>query len=354
LYEADGSIIERLRGISGILGESADLDEKLKTIHAAIKDATIALEEASFDLSRYLDRLDMDPSELAEVEDRLNVINRAVSKYGDSPESVLAYRQTIGKQIAELQRDASDLSSLEKQIAPLAKELQGLGQKLTAARKKAAGKLCPLIEAQLGELGMEKAKFTVSFGVPTEAESPLAGALADKTVALPSGLDAIEFVIQTNPGQLPQPLRKIASGGELSRVMLAIKSIVAASDRVSVLVFDEIDSNVGGRLGSTIGRKLRDLSRHHQVLCITHLPQIACFADRHLTVRKEVHGKSTSTSVRLMHGEERLHELAEMISGHQITPTTLAQVQELLAAAQPHAAPSQAAGGKAGKAKRKG
>lgn len=338
LYETDGSVIERLRAISGILGESADVDDKLKTIHAAVKDATIALEEASFDLSRYLDHLEMDPGELAEVEDRLNIVNRAVSKYGVSPEGVLGYRQTIGQQIADLQKDASDLSTLEKQIAPLAGQIQTIGQKLSAARKKAAAKLCPLIEAQLGELGMEKAKFSVSFGVPTDAETLLAGVFAEAVVPTPSGLDAVEFIIQTNPGQSPQPLRKIASGGELSRIMLAIKGIVAASDRVSVLVFDEIDSNVGGRLGSTIGRKLRDLSRHHQVLCITHLPQIACFADRHLTVRKEVSGKSTSTTVRLMQGDERLHELAEMISGHQITATTLTQVEELLAAAQPRPA----------------
>ena len=145
-----------------------------------------------------------------------------------------------------------------------------------------------------------------------------------------SGFDGVEFMVQTNPGQLAQPLRKIASGGELSRIMLALKGILASSDRVSVLVFDEIDSNVGGRLGSTIGRKLRELGEHHQVLCITHLPQIACFANRHLTVRKEVIGKTTQTTVRVMEGDERLHELAEMIGGARITPTTLAQVAELL------------------------
>jgi DNA repair protein RecN (Recombination protein N) len=129
-------------------------------------------------------------------------------------------------------------------------------------------------------------------------------------------------------------LRKIASGGELSRIMLALKGILASSDRISVLVFDEIDANVGGRLGSVIGSKLRGLATHHQVLCITHLPQIASYADRHLTVRKEVSGGQTTTTVRPMEGDVRLQELAEMIGGHRITDTTRAQARELLEAAQ--------------------
>ena len=140
----------------------------------------------------------------------------------------------------------------------------------------------------------------------------------------------MEFIAQTNPGLLPQPLRKIASGGELSRIMLALKGILAASDRISVLVFDEIDANVGGRLGSVIGNKLRRLAEHHQVLCITHLPQIASYADRHLTVRKEITGDRTETKVRMMEGAERLQELAEMIGGQRITETTRAQAKELL------------------------
>jgi DNA repair protein RecN (Recombination protein N) len=144
----------------------------------------------------------------------------------------------------------------------------------------------------------------------------------------------VEFIAQTNPGQAAQPLRRIASGGELSRIMLALKGIIAQSDRVSVLVFDEIDANVGGRLGSIIGNKLRSLAEHHQVLCITHLPQIASYADRHFTVRKEVAAGRTESKVRTMQGTERLEELAEMIGGKHITETTRAQAKELLQSAQ--------------------
>jgi DNA repair protein RecN (Recombination protein N) len=320
LYEADGSVLERLKMISAVLAELSMLDASLKEVSGNTKDATIQLEESAFDLSRYLDKLDLDPSELAEVTDRLNTINRTFHKYGETMEAAMDYREEIGKQIAELEKAGDDLSSLEKEIEPLTKTVQELGKKLTAKRQAAGEKLSPLMQKQLGELGMEKAKFNVGL---TAAAEPQA-----------SGLDQIEFMAQTNPGQSAQPLRKIASGGELSRIMLALKGILAQSDRTSVLVFDEIDANVGGRLGSIIGGKLRGLAEHHQVLCITHLPQIASYADRHLTVRKMVQGNKTETTVRLMEGEDRLEEISEMIGGQHVTDITRAQARELMEAAK--------------------
>jgi DNA repair protein RecN (Recombination protein N) len=202
----------------------------------------------------------------------------------------------------------------------LTEQANDLAAQLSELRRRAARKLAPLIEPQLAELGMEKATFAIDFRVTAEADA--------------SGADAVEFVVQTNPGLPAQPLRKIASGGELSRVMLALKGVLAsAGDRVSVLVFDEIDANVGGRLGAVIGGKLRQLAKLHQVLCITHLPQIACYADRHLTVRKEAAGGKTTTTVRVVSGEDRVREIAEMIGGQRVTQTTIAQARELLSAA---------------------
>ena len=327
LYEADGSVLERLKMMAAVISELAGLDQNLAGVASSLRDMTIGLEECAFDLSRYLDKLDLDPGELAEVNERLNMIQRVLNKYGDPIESALAYREEIGQKIEELGRATDDLSALQRQVTPLAAELKKLGEALTAKRQAVAKKLGPLIERQLAELGMEKAKFSVSL-------SPAAGAVPGESLpATPSGFDHVEFGAQTNPGLQPQPLRKIASGGELSRIMLALKGILAASDRISVLVFDEIDANVGGRLGSIIGNKLRHLAEHHQVLCITHLPQIASYADRHLTVRKEVSGDRTETKVRPMEGGERLQELAEMIGGQRITDTTRAQAQELLDAA---------------------
>ena len=338
LYAADGSILERLKMMSAVLGELAMLDQSLSPIASGCRDATIALEEVAFDLSRYLDKLDLDPAEAAEVEDRLNTLNRILNKYGRTVEETLARREALRTQITELEGASDDLSTLALQIDPLTNQLRKLGDNLSARRQAAAKRLAPLIEKELAELGMEKATFNVMFARHAGAEP-----LADRRSTAPdspsrdaftsSGLDQIEFIAQTNPGQLAQPLRKIASGGELSRIMLALKGILASGDRVSVLVFDEIDANVGGRLGSVIGGKLRKLASRHQVLCITHLPQIASYAQRHLTVRKQVSGEKTQTSVRTMEGDERLQELAEMIGGQRITETTRQQAKELLEAA---------------------
>lgn len=322
LYEMDGSALERLKMMAAVLAELSELDQNLKEVAKNVREATISLEESAYDLSRYLDKLDLDPGELAEVNERLNTINRVLNKYGDPIEATLEYRREIGGKIEELERTTDDLTALQRLLDPLRKELKQAGEELSGKREMLAKKLGPLIEKQLAELGMEKAKFTVAL-------SPAAMS-ADQLPATASGFDQVEFIAQTNPGQLAQPLRRIASGGELSRIMLALKGILAQSDRVSVLVFDEIDANVGGRLGSTIGNKLRHLAEHHQVLCITHLPQIASYADRHFTVSKQVTDGRTDSKVRRMEGPERLQELAEMVGGSKITDTTRAQAQEML------------------------
>jgi DNA repair protein RecN (Recombination protein N) len=320
LYDAEGSVLERLKMMTAVLSELSMLDQQLHSTAGNMRDATIALEEVAFDLSRYLDKLDLDPAETAEVDDRLTLLNRILNKYGGTIDQALAHREELRRQIAELEKATDDLSSLQAQIDPLTRDVLKRGDELSTKRQAAAKRLKPLVEAELAHLGMDKATFTIS--------------LASSRTPSPSGLDHIEFIVQTNPGQLAQPLRKIGSGGELSRIMLALKGILAQGDRVSVLVFDEIDANVGGRLGAVIGDKLRKLAAKHQVLCITHLPQIASYADRHLAVRKETAGGKTQTSVRVMEGKERLEEIAEMIGGQRITETTRAQAKELLDAAK--------------------
>jgi DNA repair protein RecN (Recombination protein N) len=357
LYEEEASILERLKATTAVLLELCELDESLQPIATQIKEATVSLDDAAFSLRRYVDRLDLDPAELAEVTDRLNLLNRLIDKYtsraGGGLDELLAYREQIGRQIEELRGQDQDFSSMGDQIAALEKELRVIGKNLTAARKKAADKLLPSVHAQLADLGMKEAKFLIEFQAIesdlTAADKPkskaetsarskavaTAAPIALSDFSTASGLETVEFMIAPNPGQPARPLRRIASGGELSRVMLALKGILAergGADRVSVLVFDEIDANVGGRMGTIIGEKLRDLAAVHQVLCITHLPQIAAFADRHLTIRKATQKGETVTTVGLMEGDARLQELAEMTSGKEITPTALAQARELLEA----------------------
>ena len=331
LYESDDSLLDQLKSMAGTLDHLSALDPAMVGIASQVRDAAITLEESATDLSRYVDRLDLDPAELAEVTDRLNTINRVLHKYTGDIDTTLSLRDDLAKKIATLEHATEDLTALRESLAPLKRELKQLGDALTAKRSAVAQQLGPLVERGLADLGMEKAKFSVSVAPLAPGDPPTA-----------TGLDVVEFIAQTNPGQLPHPLRKIASGGELSRIMLALKGILAKGDRVDVLVFDEIDSNVGGRLGSVIGGKLRSLADSHQVLCITHLPQIASYADRHFTVRKEVVDGKTESQVRRMDGPERLQEIAEMIGGHKITDTTRAQAKELLEVAKAEFGPAAA------------
>lgn len=332
LYEADESVAGTIKSLAATLEELSELDAGLKNIAQTIRDAAVAVEEGAYDLARYVSKLEVDPEELSRVNERLTVINRLASKYAgrasagsgggedDDVSAVLRYREEIGREIASLEAETEDLSGLEENLGPLEAEARRIAGELSSGRRKVAAKLAREVEAALAELGMERAKFEVS----VEPGETLTA----------SGVDTVEFLAATNPGLSAGPLRKIASGGELSRIMLALKGILAAGDRVSVLVFDEIDSNVGGRLGAVIGTKLRQLARGHQVLCITHLPQIACYAERHLTVRKSQGKDETTSVVKVMEGSERIEEIAEMIGGKSITETTRAQARELLESAR--------------------
>lgn len=353
LYEAEGSVAERLQVITHLLLELAELDPDLEEVSEQVRSSTLALQEAAFELGRYVDRLEHDPAEAEEVDQRLNVLNRLVSKYGDGqkPEDpllrVINYREDIGEKIAELRLMDSDLGGIDERIEVCRNTLLATAKKMTVAREKAAKKVVPLVQAQFKELGMGEAAFDIAFERVTLVDD--LGRLAGV-----SGLDGVEMLVRTNPGQPMQPLRKIASGGEMSRIMLALKSVLAASDRISVLVFDEIDANIGGRLGTVIGKKLRALAEHtggavgrksgqvkqessHQILCISHLPQIAAFADNHLRIIKNVTGKGktrqTHTTVEPITGKTRVEELAEMMAGKDVTATTRKQARELISSA---------------------
>ncbi len=348
LYEADGSVLERLQIIVHVLRDLAEMDEDLHDTAEQIRSATLLLQEGAYDLGRYLDRLELDPAELAEVEQRLNLLNRLASKYGPRPgvpveddpndplAAVLAYRAQIESEILKLRSEQNDLAGMDRQVELARREVENLGAQLSAQRRSAFDKLAPLVARELKQLGMPDAELA--------AQWDPAGGDGEDAPGSATGFETLELLVRTNPGQPARPLRKIASGGELSRIMLALKSILADADRVSVLVFDEIDANIGGRLGAVIGQKLRALAqrqRHqapHQILCITHLPQIAAWANRHLRISKAVEGKgksrTTRTTVAALEGDQRVAELAEMLAGADVTATTRKQVAEMLAAAR--------------------
>ena len=402
LYETEGAIVERLQMVAHVIANLTELDPNLAPVNEQIKNAAVAAQEGAFELNRYTDRLELDPKELAEVEDRMNALNRLIAKYGSGPagrrasaslaptvdaggsqavrdavDEVIAYRAKIGGEIDKLRGQDSDLGQIEKHIAEARADAMKAGQELSKLRREAAKAMRPLIETQMRELGMAEAEFDVEFQPAAMEDGSAAGIISGGA----SGLETIEMLVRTNPGQPARPLRKIASGGELSRIMLAIKSILAQSDRVSVLVFDEIDANIGGRMGTVIGQKLRalahggalpatplsggeeragvrgktskskkslpeakasPLNQHlrpsHQVICITHLPQIAAYADRHLRIAKAIEGagkaKQTRTTVTQLAADARVEELAEMLAGKSLTDTTRKQVREMLEAAR--------------------
>jgi len=346
LSESDQAIVSRLEAMTLILLELAELDEGLQEVAETVRTTTLTLGEAGYDLGRRIDRLEADPGELAEVEDRLNTLNRLVSKYGqgkrrrssmmhadeeashDAMEPVLRLREQLGEEIDRLREEDDALDGIEDEVKAARAEVDRLATLLTEKRSAAAREMNPRIEAQLGELGMAGARFDAVIAEREQGPGP-------------GGADRVEMRVATNVGQGYKPLAEVASGGELSRVMLAIKSIAPGQGGggVDVLVFDEVDANIGGRLGSVIGGKMRDLAAGsgRQVLCITHLPQIAAFADRHLHIRKTVEGKGkakqTRTTVTTLAGKARIDELAEMMAGREATATTRRQARELVNAA---------------------
>ena len=322
LYDDEGSITDRLKAMTGVLDDLMAFDPALEEFAKTARDAAYSLEDLAYQVRSRADRVEFDPAALAEAEERLQLLRRLADKYGPEEEDVFRTREELDGKIRSLRGQADDASGIETRLGELQSQVMSLGADLRAAREKVARKLEKKVESGLRELEMKETQFRIVMEPAVDDQG--------RPAPTPAGLDRAEFLIAPNPGEPLQPMRKIASGGELSRIMLALKGVLAQADRVSVLVFDEIDSNVGGRLGAVIGRKLAELARHHQVLCITHLPQIASFAARHLTVRKESREGRSFTSVEFLDGERRIAELAEMIGGKNVTATTRKQARELL------------------------
>ena len=328
LYESEASVCARVNRISRDLSTAADVDARLTEIRDACEQARVQLEDAAFDLGRYVEDFSFDPDRLAQVDDRLELIRRLQGKYGQTVDEVLAKREELAARLAELSADSEGLGPLEAELAKQLEALTAQAAALTETRRNAAKRLSTAVERELKDLGMGAGKF----GVAVEPAAAQGEALLDASTT--TGADRVEFTISTNPGEPLRPVARIASGGEISRTMLAIKKCLAAVDRVSVFLFDEIDANIGGRLGSVVGEKLAQVAQSHQVICVTHLPQIACFAGRQLKVQKQVRGRRTTTSVEPLDEAARRDELAEMIRGDETSDLTRAQADEMLAAAR--------------------
>ncbi|OGR59532.1 MAG: DNA repair protein RecN [Elusimicrobia bacterium GWA2_69_24] len=320
LYEREGSAEESLRRAERAVAAMAQHDPALSASLARLSAAREAVEETASELSRYRDGLGMDPERVDELLGRQDRIARLKKKYGDSVAEILDYRDRIRAELDALERHEERAEELARERQAAEEALRGLCEELHGSRMRAAQSLSKKAMAQLRDLGMASASLSVS----VEMEEGQYGS---------SGADRVEFLIAANPGEPARPLREIASGGELSRVMLALKTVLAGQDSVGLLVFDEVDAGVGAAVGRAVGAKLGEVGRARQVFCVTHLPQVACFAANHFHVSKGVAGGRTSVRVERLEGKRRLETIAAMLGGRQVTETSLRHAKELLESA---------------------
>jgi DNA repair protein RecN (Recombination protein N) len=317
-----GQAVEAVDGLAGI-------DSSLTNTQA---DAQALLEQLA-DLARrlriYRESIEFNPARLDEVEERIGMIRDLSRKYGESEEAILAHADRAREELDSITHAGERIETLATRRTELLDRLGRLGSELSAARRAAGETLADAIEMELQALNMDGAEFAVEIN---HQESPDGAPIGERRVAFTaSGLDQVEFMVAPNPGEGVKPLVKIASGGETSRLMLGLKGVLARADETPTLIFDEIDQGIGGRVGAVVGQKLWALAQTHQVLCITHLPQLAAFGDRHFRVEKELRSGRTITVVQPMAGDERAAELAEMLGGD--SEPNLASAQELLAGA---------------------
>ncbi|MFS0822805.1 DNA repair protein RecN [Bacillus sp. 1P02SD] len=299
-----------------------DIDNDLKGIQEVISNSYYQLEEISYKIRDQLDNLEYDPARLDFIEGRLNEISQLKRKYGQSVEEILEYAATIEDEIDTIQNREQHIGKLKEELESILEDVKLESENVSLLRKKLAKELVEKITQELKDLYMEKAKFDIKFF----EDSPIK--------FTPNGKDDIEFYISTNPGEPLKPLAKIASGGELSRIMLAIKSIFSKHQGVTSIIFDEVDTGVSGRVAQAIAEKIYGISVNSQVLCISHLPQVAAMADTHLFITKETVQGRTTTSVTSLDETEKIKEISRMISGVEITDLTKEHSKELLSLAK--------------------
>lgn len=325
LYEDPESVATQLRSVQRRLEEVARIDEDLRDVLATLQPAAIGVDEASHALRNYLGKLESDPARLDEIESRLAALEKLRRKYGPALEDVIAFGESVGAQWAAVENSGERQESLRKELRTLSAAFESSAGALSSCRKDAARKLSKRVETELAALAMERSRVEIRVS------------LADWS---PAGIDTVEFLLSPNVGEDPKPLEKIASGGELSRVALALKTCTAlplkttaAAARAAIqrtLVFDEIDTGVGGSAAEAVGRKLKKLAATSQVLCVTHLAQIAGFADHHYFVEKHAERGSTVTTIEELTPTARTREIGRMLSGERVTPEALRHAEQLI------------------------
>jgi DNA repair protein RecN (Recombination protein N) len=322
LYDAPESALAQMRIAARRLDELLRIDPRLESVGENIRTAVVGIEEASYAVRDYLSHLEADPARLEQVEQRLAALDKLRRKYGATTDEILAFLEQVRAQIASIETAGERKAELARERDRLAAAFEMSAQALSSARAEAARLLEQRVEAELAGLAMERTRFQVVIGPAAWSEA---------------GADAVRFLVSPNLGEEPRPLEKVASGGEISRIALALKTCVVSAGRATAagpaprtLVFDEVDTGIGGRASETVGRRLKQLAAPYQVLCVTHLPQIAGFADRHFRVEKRESDGRTLAVIESLNPEARVREIGRMLSGERLTREALKQAEQLL------------------------
>jgi DNA repair protein RecN (Recombination protein N) len=325
LYSAEGSVLAGLKRAIMNVRDIAAIDNKLAPVHELLESGRAQIEEAAREVSSYAEKVAVDPDRLEEIGDRLDLIQKLKKKYGGTVTEIIAFGSEAAAELTKIEKSGEEMERLRREIAGLKAEITEKARELTRKRTTAAKELDRKVEAELGHLGMKKTTFIAKI-----TQEPGDDTIDGHRVG-PRGADKVEFLISPNPGEEPRPLAKIASGGELSRIMLALKTILVEGDPIPTLVFDEVDAGIGGAVAEEVGKKLKKIASRRQVFCITHLPQIASMATSHYGVAKAVKKDRTSTEVRQLDRRERVDEIARMLGGSTITDVTLRHAEEMIA-----------------------
>ena len=330
LYSASGSVIENLVNVKKNLERISQIDPQLKSKSAKLSDTTYQIEDLIEGLRSYLNSIQMDEKQLEAVEERLDTLNKLKRKYGGSIDAVLDKRKSIEQDLAGVENIADSIKDTETEISELHRKLTDRALSLSRKRKETADRFAKKVINQLATLMMSKTDFKASLQPMAADEKTNPYLTANHQMISETGIDRATFLIAPNVGEALKPLASIASGGELSRVVLALKALLAKTDSVETVVFDEVDAGIGGGVAEVVGKKLADLANHHQVICITHLPQIAKFGGQHYRISKQVVKGRTRTSIDQLSDEDRYKEIARMLGGEKITQATLEHAREML------------------------
>ena len=339
LYADSGAVLEDVSQCHKILSDLGNLDQNLRVLAENLESIRHQVEDVSFNLRDYSQQIQADPARLEWVEERMHTLQRLMRKYGDSTEAVLTHADELRQKLETTESDEAEIAAKEESLNNLRRQALSQALTLSKVRRETADQLSRAVTEGLTTLDMANCQFNVVFdpaarrdaGTPsrTQGSGPESVRVGEYLLA-DTGVDIVSFYFSANPGEDLRPMAKIASGGELSRIVLALKELLARKDVLETLIFDEVDAGIGGRTADRVGQRLRALSSRHQVVCITHLPQIACYGDFHYVVSKKTRKGRTITAMKQLRGKERLEEIARMLGGAKVSAKTRAHAREML------------------------